>query len=351
MQYFKNLTYQKLVELLEEFQKPEYTAKNIFSWVYKRNISDFNSMTDIAKNLRAYFTENYEINYLKELKREVSKDKTVKFLFELEDSNTIESVLIPHDSRLTLCISSQVGCKMGCEFCLTSKQGFLRNLETAEIVNQIHTVNKIALTELGFLPDDSEFRVITNIVFMGMGEPLDNMDNVIDAIDIVSNDNAFGFGKRKITVSTCGIANKMTEFKERCGVKLALSLNAVTDNFRDKIMPINHKYNIHKLLETIKNLNLKTHDFVTIEYILFKGLNDSLKEAETLVKLLRSLPVKVNLLYYNSHSLSDEFRSPEDTDIIKFNEYLNQKGLIARVRESRGKDISAACGQLKSRSN
>lgn len=350
MKDFKNLRYEKLLEILADFNKPEYVAKNIYSWVYKRNISDFNQMTDIAKNLRSYFIENYELNYLKEAKREISRDKTVKFLFELKDSNTIESVLIPHDGRLTICISSQVGCKMGCTFCQTSKQGFLRNLETSEIVNQIHTVNKIALTELKFLPDDSEYRVITNIVFMGMGEPLDNMDNVIEAIDIVSNDNAYGFGKRKITVSTCGLANKMIEFKERCGAKLALSLNSVNDNFRDQIMPINQKFNIEKLIETINKLNLKTHDFVTIEYILFKGLNDSLKEAEILSKLLINLPIKVNLLYYNSHSDSNNFKSPSDADIFKFNELLNSKGIIARVRESRGKDISAACGQLKSRS-
>ena len=348
MKDFKNLTFIELSGILASFNKPAYLSKNIYTWVYKRGITDFNLMTDISKNIREHFVNNYSISFLNVLKKETSTDGTVKFLFELEDKNTIESVLIPHDSRVTLCISSQVGCKMGCTFCNTAKQDFTRNLTVAEIVNQIHTANHVAVNTLNYKTDDSKIRAITNIVFMGMGEPLDNMENVINAIEVVANDNAFGFGKRKITVSTCGLAEEMLIFKKKSMAKLALSLNAVNDELRSKIMPINKKYNISDLINTIDNIILKPHDFITIEYILFKGLNDSKEDAYKLASLLENLKIKVNLLYYNPHSKKDKFQSPSHDSIFAFNEILNSKAVISRVRESRGKDINAACGQLKS---
>jgi len=344
---FKNLSYDELCVILEKFNKASYVAKNIYAWVYKRNICDFNSMTDIAKNLREYFSLNYNINFLKVDKVLKSTDNTHKFLFKLEDNNFIEAVLIPHESRLTLCISSQVGCKMNCLFCRTGKDGFIRNLKVSEIVNQIHTVNYLAVKELGFKTDDSNFRAITNLVFMGMGEPLDNMEAVIKAISIVNNDNALGIGNRKITVSTCGIPSKMKEFKIKCSAKLALSLNASNDILRNKLMPVNKTYNIKSIIDTIKSINLKPHDFITIEYILFENLNSKAEHALELVKLLKDLKIKVNLLKYNQIDNDDSFlRSPDDSTVFKFNEILNSRGIISRVRESRGLDINAACGQL-----
>jgi len=343
---FKNLTYDELCEILEKFNKPNYIAKNIYSWVYKRNISDFNLMTDIAKNLREYFSSNYSISFLKADKVLKSNDNTHKFLFKLEDNNFIESVLIPHEKRLTLCISSQVGCKMNCAFCKTGEDGFIRNLKVNEIVNQIHTVNYLASSELGFKTDDSNFRAITNLVFMGMGEPLDNIEAVIKAISIVNNDNAFGIGNRKITVSTCGIPFKMKEFKLKCSAKLALSLNASNDALRNKLMPINKTYNIKNLIDTIKSIDLKPHDFITIEYILFENLNSKKEDALELANLLKGLKVKVNLLKYNKVNSNDLLVSPSDNTVFKFNEILNSNNIITRIRESRGLDINAACGQL-----
>lgn len=344
----RDLTLKDITDIVIAKGKPAYSAKNIFKWIYKRSVMDFSLMTDISKELRQYFFDNYTVYNPEIVKTQKSKDGCVKFLFRLIDGETIESVLIPKEDRVTVCVSTQVGCKMNCVFCSTATQGFKRDLSPSEIITQVLTVNNYAIKELNYKTDDSKIRAITNIVFMGMGEPLDNIDNVIKTIDILSDHNSIGFGLRKITVSTCGLVPKMMDFKKRCGAKLALSLNASNDETRTKLMPINKTYPIKELVSTIRKLPLKAQEFVTIEYVLFKGLNDSKENAHELAKLLKGLEVKVNLIPYNSGALAKELRSPSLADLSEFYDYLASEGVICNVRHSRGDDISAACGQLKS---
>ena len=346
---FKDLTLNDLTDIIKSLGKPAYAAKNMFKWVYKRRVEDFEQMTDIAKELRAYFSQNYENYRLKTLAKQKAKDGCIKFLFGLKDGETIESVLIPKEGRVTVCVSTQVGCKMGCIFCCTSTQGFKRNLSPSEIVNQVIEINYYAKDKLGYSTDDSGIRTVTNIVFMGMGEPLDNLDSVVKAIDILSDHNSLAFGLRKITVSTCGLVPQMFEFKERSGAKLAISLNAPSDYIRDKIMPVNKTYKIHELVGSIKKLPMKNLEFITIEYILFKNLNDSKENALELAKLLKGLPIKVNLIPFNPHPDAAGFNAPDTQTLSDFYDQLVEKGVVCNVRHSRGSDISAACGQLRSR--
>ena len=346
---FKDLTLQELTAIVAKLGKPQYTAKNLFRWVYKKRTEDYALMSDVAKELREHLVANYTMTSPEIVFTETSSDGTVKFLLKLNDGETIESVLIPKEDRTTICVSTQVGCKMGCTFCCTATQGFTRNLTTSEIVNQVVFVNDYAREKLGYTVDDSGIRAISNIVFMGMGEPLDNLDAVVDAVDILSDHNGLAFGMRKITVSTCGLVPMIPEFKKRCGAKLAISLNAADDKLRDQLMPINKSYSVKSLIDAIVRLPLKSLEFITIEYIMFGGLNDTEQEAEKLAKLLKSKPVKVNLIPFNAYSETSKFKRPSDKAIHDFYDYLAQKGVICNVRHSRGADISAACGQLKSK--
>jgi len=346
---FKDLTLKELVDVVSQKGRAAYTAKNIFNWVYKKGTEDFSKMSNVSKELREFLSSKYSFFTPKILSTEKSSDGCVKFLFELHDGETIESVLIPKEDRVTVCVSTQVGCKMGCVFCCTAEQGFTRNLSASEIVNQVISVNNYARDVLNYAVDDSGIRAVTNIVYMGMGEPLDNLDEVIKSVDIISNHNGLAFGFRKITVSTCGIVPKMIEFKEKCQARLALSLNACSDQLRNKLMPINKTYDVTSLMSTIKTLPMKLHDFVTIEYIMFKGVNDSIDDAKHLARLLNKLPVKVNLIPFNKHLKAKGFDSPGDRSMHDFYDYLAGKDVICNVRYSRGADINAACGQLKSR--
>ncbi|HOW16741.1 MAG TPA: 23S rRNA (adenine(2503)-C(2))-methyltransferase RlmN [bacterium] len=347
--YFEDLTLDKLTNIVKEWGKPAFNSKNLYRWFYKRSVRDYSLMSDVSKELREKLSLQYIPYSLKLIETENSKDGCVKFLFELQDKETIESVLIPKEDRLTLCVSTQVGCKMGCTFCCTAKQGLSRSLACSEIVAQIQFTNTYARDVLKKAVDDGGYRAVTNIVFMGMGEPLDNMDNVIDAITVISDDNGLAFGLRKITVSTCGLVPKIFEFRDRCNAKLAISLNAITDDVRDKIMPVNKAYPIKELLKVIKSVGSRKQDFVTIEYILFGGLNDSKQDAVSLSKLLKGLNVKVNLIPFNFNPMTPELVSPTDKSIYDFYEVLVEKGIVCNVRHSRGIDINAACGQLKSK--
>jgi 23S rRNA (adenine2503-C2)-methyltransferase len=324
-------------------------AKNIFSWVYKKRVEDFSGMTNVARNIRNELSSRYSFSTFDIIKVEHSKDDCVKFLFRLPDMNTIESVVIPHDDRITLCVSTQVGCKMGCAFCCTAKQGFQRSLNAWEIVEQVQIVNDYLRDKLSYKTDDSGIRAISNIVYMGMGEPLDNISNVVRSVDILSDDNGLGFGKRKITVSTCGLVPQMLEFKKICSAKLALSLNAANNNLRDRLMPINKKYDLNKVLSAIRQIPLKKFEFITIEYIMFRNMNDSVHDAKELAECLKDLPVKVNLIPFNEHEESLAFKTPADKALYDFYDCLVRNGLVCNVRSSRGSDISAACGQLRSR--
>jgi len=347
--YFQDFTLQELTEKVKEWKKSAYNAKNLYRWFYKKGVRDFSLMSDVAKELRERLAVEHPAYLIKTVETEKAKDGCVKFLFKLNDGETIESVLIPKEDRLTLCVSSQVGCRMACAFCCTAKQGLTRNLTSAEIVAQIEETNAYARDVLKYPVDDGGYRSVTNIVFMGMGEPLDNLDAVIDSIDIISDHNGLAFGLRKLTVSTCGIVPKILDFKSRCNAKLAVSLNAVTDELRNKIMPINKSFPLKDLVNLLKRLTPKKQDFVTIEYILFGGLNDSKKDALALAELLKGVNVKINLIPFNSNPLVPDFKSPTDKTLYSFYEALVEKGVVCNVRHSRGADISAACGQLKSK--
>lgn len=347
--YFEDLTLQKLTELVKNWGKPAFNAKNLYRWFYKRGVRDFGQMSDVAKELRERLSLEYPPYKIDAVETESSKDGCVKFLFKLYDGETIESVLIPKEDRLTLCVSTQVGCRMACAFCCTAKQGLTRSLSASEIVAQVQEANSYARDILKYPVDDGGYRSVTNIVFMGMGEPFDNLDNVIDAIDVISDHNGLAFGLRKLTVSTCGILPKIIDFRSRCNAKLAVSLNAVTDELRDRIMPVNKAYPLRELVALLKKLTPRKQDFVTIEYILFSGLNDSKKDAAMLADLLKGVNVKINLIPFNSNPMLPEFKTPTDKALYDFYEALVERGVVCNVRHSRGVDISAACGQLKSK--
>ncbi|CAM6054828.1 unnamed protein product [Sphagnum tenellum] len=357
MIYFQSLTREELAQLIKPLSRPKRTAglspleiekqlekqasfraKQVFQWVYQRFVTDWDEMTDQSKELRAWLKENVQIYRLKEAKSYQALDGTHKFLWSLGDGKTIESkssATLTSDewSRLTACISSQVGCAMACKFCLTGVQGLDRHLQAHEIVTQVFELRKIA--------------PITNIVFMGMGEPLHNLENVIQACKILLDEFGLNFSKRKVTVSTSGLVKGIEELGRQVDVSLAISLNGTTDEQRSQIMPINKKWNIAHLLEACRNYPLGSHRRITFEYVLLKGINDTLEDAARLIQLTRGIPSKINLIPFNEHSGSD-FKRPSDATVRGFQKYLLDRKVTATVRISRGRDISAACGQLRS---
>jgi len=332
----KNMSLAELEAFLSGLGKERYRALQIFKWIYQHGVESFEDMTNLSKQFRASLEELAEISSFTPLKTEVSSDGTIKYLFALKDGEAVESVLIPEAKRLTLCVSSQAGCPLDCKFCLTGSTGYRRNLETSEIISQITAVNKTI----------EEGQRITNIVFMGMGEPLLNYDNVLRAIGIITAGEGLQVPNRKVTLSTAGLVPQIEALGRDSGVNLAVSLNATTDEVRDLIMPVNRKYPLAALLGACRNYPLKHKGRITFEYVMIRGLNDSMEDAKRLVKLLRGIPSKVNLLPFNEHVGSD-YKRPLEEDIGKFHRYLHDGGLAAIIRSSRGADISAACGQLR----
>lgn len=371
---FQGLTKAELEELLlplsrvKEGKDPRtqarYRAKQIFHWVYQRYVTEWDQMSDLSKEVRAWAKEHIEIATLGERIVQQSQDGTHKFLWNTSDRKTIESVIIPAAltseeekeqaaqkqqayagverkedlrsetwTRLTACISSQVGCAMACKFCLTGIQGLDRHLEAHEIVTQVLELRKRA--------------PITNIVFMGMGEPLHNLANTIQAIKIMLDDDGMNFSKRKITVSTSGIVPAILELGQQTDVQLAISLNASEDETRSQIMPVNKKWNISELLKAVRKYPLSHHRRVTFEYVLLADVNDSMEDAKRLSTLLRGIPCKINLIPFNAHSGS-EFKRTPDERVKSIQKYLLDRGFTTTVRVSRGRDILAACGQLRS---
>jgi len=331
----KSLTFDSLVEFLSAFGKEKFRARQIVRWVYGRGVTSFAEMTDLSKELREQLAEKAYISDWTPEVTETSSDGTKKYLFRLADGQTVESVRIPMENdRSTVCISTQVGCAMQCAFCLTGTFGLIRNLETAEIVNQVCAVAKEG--------------PVNNIVLMGMGEPLHNLDNVVDALKILYLDDGMGFGTRKVTLSTCGLVPEMLELAKRIPVNLAVSLNATTDEVRDRLMPVNRRYPLKELMAACRAYPLKPHQRITFEYILIRGVNDSLDDAKRLVKLLHGIKAKVNLIPFNEHAGSD-FQAPTPAGIEAFQTYLLDRNIVAIRRASKGQDISAACGQLKGR--
>lgn len=330
----KNLTLQGLESYISGLGKERFRAKQIFKWLYQMDAGSFEEMTNVSKEFRSMLGEIAQISNLTPEVVEASEDGTRKYLFRLSDGSAVESVLIPDEGRNTLCISSQVGCAMGCAFCLTGSFGLSRNLTTAEIVNQVCAVKRD--------------QPVSNIVFMGMGEPLANLKAVIPAVQILTDPDGFQFSTRKVTVSTSGLVPEMAELGRGCTVNLAVSLNATTDEVRNRIMPVNRRYPLAELLAACKAFPLPSRRWITMEYVMIRDLNDTLDDAKRLVRLISNIPSKVNLIPFNEHEGCD-FKCPTQESIDRFHKYLLDKNVTVITRSSRGSDISAACGQLKGR--
>ena len=335
---------------------PKYRAGQIINWIYDKYTTEIDQITEFSKDLRSILTESAYISNLKTVRRLKSSDCTEKFLFSLEDEHTIESVLIPDGDRLTLCVSSQVGCAMGCQFCLTGAGGFIRNLKAHEIVDQIIAVNRLIQKNnlAGVYREglgEREFfkRRITNIVLMGMGEPLMNFDNVVEALWRIVD--LIGISKRRITLSTAGVVSNLSLLPAKAPeVNLAVSLNAATDKVRNRIMPINRKYPIKSLIDACRKFPLQPGRRITVEYVLIDGLNDSLEDARKLVNLLKGLRCKINLIPLNPYEGSI-LKRPSNEKVLAFQRILFHFNRRAMIRESRGQDILAACGQLRAQNN
>ena len=322
-------------------EKP-FRARQLMKWVYHQGVADFDLMTDLGKGLREKLKASAEVRPPEVITEQLSEDGTRKWLLRMDASNNIETVLIPDDERGTLCISSQVGCAMDCSFCATGKQGFNRNLTAAEIIGQVWMANQ----RLGAKPGTD--RAITNIVFMGMGEPLANYKHVLTAINVLVDDFGYGLSKRRVTVSTSGLVPTMYKLAEDCDVALAVSLHAPTDALRDVLVPINKVHPIEELMQACRSyVDAKDHRHVhvTFEYVMLEGVNDSPEHARQLVQVVKDVPCKVNLIPFNSFPGTQYRRSPQAA-IDRFAELLWQKGIVTITRRTRGDDIDAACGQL-----
>lgn len=329
----KNLTLEELTAFLSGLGKERFRAAQIMRWVYTRGATTFAEMTDLSKDFREELAGRAVISDWRPEAVEESRDGTRKYLFRLPDGQSLETVRIPMEGeRATLCVSTQVGCAMGCTFCLTGTFGLVRNLLPGEIVNQVCAARRDG--------------PVNNIVLMGMGEPLHNLDNVEKALRIFYARDGLDFSPRKVTLSTSGLVPQMLELGRRIRVNLAVSLNATTDEVRNELMPINRRYPLKELMAACRAFPLAPRQRITFEYILIRGVNDSLEDARRLVKLLHGIKAKVNLIPFNEHPGSS-FRGAEEKTIEVFQTYLLQRDMVAIRRASKGQDISAACGQLQ----
>jgi len=318
----------------------EFHARQFLKWVYQRGVTDFSEMTDLGLSLRQTLSEKAILALPEKAGEQISEDGTRKWLFRLEDGNCIETVFIPEDDRGTLCVSSQVGCTLNCTFCATARQGFSRNLEASEIIGQLWLAGRL-LADAGYGP-----RPVTNVVMMGMGEPLLNYDAVVSAIRLMLDDLSFGLSRRRVTLSTAGVVPAIDRLAKDCPVSLAVSLHAVEDDIRDQLVPLNRKYPIDQLLDACRRfLNNDSRRRITFEYVMLDGINDSIDHARKLVHLLRDIPAKVNLIPFNSVEGIAYDCSPKAV-IDRFREEVLAGGLMTITRRTRGADIAAACGQL-----
>ncbi len=327
--------------------KVRMRTKQIFHWIYNYGVTDWEQMTNIGKDLRAKLSKSFSLERPEIIERQISVDGTRKYLIRMAPGIEVESVFIPDVSKTgALCVSSQVGCTLTCKFCHTGTQKLVRNLTAREIALQVI----IARDDLGEWPTTQGNRKLTNIVFMGMGEPLYNTDNVADSLDIICDPEGLGIGRRRITVSTSGVVPEIVPMGARTNAMLAISLHAANDKLREKIMPINRKYPLAELMEACRNYpSLSNSKRITFEYVMLKGVNDSPKHAKELINLLRGIPAKVNLIPFNPWPGSDYECSDWDT-IVTFADIVNRAGYASPIRTPRGRDILAACGQLKSES-
>ena len=324
----------------DEIGDKSFRAQQVIKWIFHHGIVDYQSMTNLSKSLRGKLEENTVIKLPEIVTEQKSEDGTRKWLIKLDNKNSVETVFIPEGERGTLCISSQVGCPLDCKFCSTAQQGFNRNLTTSEIIGQVWIANKA----LGCF--ESGKRMITNIVYMGMGEPLLNYDNVLKSINLLTDDLAFGLARRRVTVSTSGIIPEIDRLKDDTNVSLAISLHASNNELRSNIVPINRSYPMTDLLAACKRFSeSRDDDAVTIEYVMLNGVNDSLQDARDLVKCLQGLPSKVNLIPFNKFPGTNYTCSDMNT-INAFRDILMKAGIFTITRKTRGDDIDAACGQL-----
>ncbi|KIE04315.1 Dual-specificity RNA methyltransferase RlmN [Candidatus Jidaibacter acanthamoeba] len=346
----KNLIGLDKVELaaaIKELGESSFRAKQIWQWIYRIGIADFNHMTNLPASLREKLAESYTLERVQVSKELISFDETRKWLLKFSDTNEIEAVFIPEKTRGTLCVSSQVGCTLNCSFCHTGTQNLVRNLTAGEIVAQVLHA-KDSLSDWNF---KEENRKLTNIVMMGMGEPLLNYDNVAKALKIVMDPDGLGISKRKITLSTSGIIPLIEKCGDELGVNLAISLHAVRDDLRNTLVPINKKYPIKDLLNACRKYAPTQNSFrkVTFEYVMLKGVNDSKQDAKELVRLIEGIPAKINIIPFNKWP-GTEYQCSDNRTIQEFARIVEDAGYMSPIRRPRGQDILAACGQLKSES-
>jgi 23S rRNA (adenine2503-C2)-methyltransferase len=354
----------QLAEFMKGIGENAFRAQQLFKWIHQRGVIDFGAMTDLSRPLRSKLGELAEINVPGFERESQSDDGTLKWLFPVDKGNSVESVFIPEKGRGTLCVSSQAGCALECVFCATGREGFNRNLKVSEIIGQLWLAQN-RFPEAGLsgarLDDSVPSRAVSNVVLMGMGEPLTNYDNVVHAVRIMLDDFAYGLSRRRVTVSTSGIVPNIDRLREDCPVSLAVSLHAPNDELRSEIVPINRKYPIAELMEACKRYTDSSQgdavsgekwqrrgsprDFVTFEYIMLSGINDQLEHARELVHTTRGVPCKFNLIPFNPFKESGFDRSSEKT-VRQFQKVLIDAGLVTTVRKTRGDDIAGACGQL-----
>ena len=335
-----------LAAYCEGLGEKRFRAVQLLRWIHQRGQSDFGQMSDLAKSLREKLQGRAEVRPLQVISQHESRDGTIKWLFDVGGGNAVESVYIPEDDRGTLCVSSQAGCAVGCRFCSTGHQGFSRNLTTGEIMAQLWFAEHFLRRKLG-----TDERVISNVVMMGMGEPLQNYDRLIPALRLMLDDHGYGLSRRRVTVSTSGVVPMMDRLARDCPVALAVSLHAPTDALRDHLVPLNRKYPLDELLQTcIRYLDSAPRDFITFEYCMLDGVNDAPEHAQALIDLVRrygaqGLRCKFNLIPFNPFPQSGLTRSPMPR-VLAFGKLLNDAGIVTTVRKTRGDDIDAACGQL-----
>ena len=335
MKNIKNYNLDELKQELISLGEKPYRAEQIFKWLYIDKVKEFDEMTNLSLELREKLKENYTMCNFKILKKQEAQDGTKKYLFDVLDGNAIETVLMEYHHGKTICVSSQIGCKMGCKFCASTGIAFIRNLQPGEIVEQILAVEQ----------DIGEH--ISNIVFMGIGEPFDNYDNVMQVIRIINNQKGLNIGARHISISTSGIVPKIYEFAdEKLQCTLSISLHATNNQKRSEMMPVNNAYPLEELMQACKEYIKKTNKRISFEYALAKDNNDNLEDAKALVKLLSGMLCHVNLIPINKIE-NGKFTKSSNENIIKFRDYLNEHGIVATIRRELGSDIDAACGQLR----
>ncbi len=327
-------TLSELILLTVKLGLPGFTAKQIADWLYNKPISTIDEMSNLSKRVRELLTENYEFGTVPPIKVQVSADGTKKYLFVTGNHKFIETAMIPDDDRTTVCVSSQVGCKMGCLFCMTAKQGFQGQLSAGEIVNQVRSIE--------------EAESVSNIVYMGMGEPFDNLDEVLKSIEILTSDWGYGMSPRRITVSSIGIVPAMKRFLEESEAHLAISLHTPFDEQRKSLMPVQIAYPIREVVEEIRKWDFSGQRRVSFEYILFKGLNDTALHVKELSRLLNGIKCRINLIRFHPIP-GTPLVSPDEETILHFKNQLNDKGIFTSIRASRGQDIYAACGLLSTK--